>query len=195
METQLENKQYRVFENLFSSKTLNIIESYAKLLPDDKSSYTVWPSEATNNNTAPECFTCDILGKDRLEIINELYNNSKLPCYKKSWLKDSNIVVQKLPIGGHIPKHTDYCIFSLTLFLSTPSGGEFVWWDERNNEHIVTPKFNNAVIACYKNFIRGASHEVRRVNDDVRFTLQLFVFDKTKSSTNETKSVIWEIEK
>ena len=192
MVMQLANKQYKVFENLFSSNTLNIIESYAKLLPGDKSSYNVWPSEATNNNTAPECFTCDILGKDRLEIINELYNNSTLPCYKKSWLKDCDIAVQKLPIGGYIPKHTDHCIFSLTVFLSAPPGGEFVWWDESNNEHVVTPKVNNAVIACYENFIRGASHEVRKVKDDVRFTLQLFVFDKKERTAD--KSVVWDIE-
>lgn len=192
MEMQLESKIYTVVESILSDKVLKILEPYAKLLPNDKSSYDVWAAESTNNNTAPECFTCDVLGKDRLEIVEELYNNDRLPCYQKKWLRNCDIAVQKLPVGGFIPKHTDHCVFSLTVFLSNVSGGEFVWWD---NEvvHIVTPSVNTGVIACYNTYIRGASHEVKEVKEGVRYTMQLFVFDK-KDRTTDNKSVVWDLE-
>ncbi len=192
METQLENKGYIVVDNVLSENALNILKPYAVLLPSDKSSYDVWPAESTNNNTAPECFTCDILGKDRIEIINELYNNSQLPCYKKSWLKNCDIAIQKIPKGGFIPKHTDYCILSLTVFLSTVKGGEFIWWDN-NTVHTVVPEYNKGVISCYDTYKRGASHKVTEVTDGVRFTMQLFVFDKN-SKTDEIKSAIIDLE-
>jgi hypothetical protein len=193
MVTQLESKKYTVVDNVLSEKALKILESYAKLLPNDKSSYDVWPSEATHSNTAPECFTCDVLGKDRLEIITELYNNEQLPCYKKTWLKDCDIAVQKLPKGGFIPKHTDHCILSLTVFLSECEGGEFFWWDTSNNKHVVTPSFNKGIIAFYDTYVRGASHEVNEVKEGIRYTMQLFVFDK-KNRTQEKKSVVWDLE-
>ena len=192
MEMQLENKKYIVVENVFSDKVLKILEPYAALLPTDKSSYNVWPSESTNNNTAPECFTCDVIGKDRLTIIDELYNNSNLPCFKKSWIKQCDIAVQKIPQGGYIPKHTDYCIFSLTVFLSSFAGGEFKWWDENNTEHVIQPSVNKSIIACYNDFTRGALHEVMPVIDGLRFTLQLFVFDKRKNSTSKQGAIILE---
>lgn len=193
MEMQLENKGYIVVKNILSDKALKILEPYAKLLPTDKSSYDVWPGQATNNNTSPECFTCDVLGSDRLEIINELYNNQSLPCYKKTWLRDCDIAVQKIPVGGTIPKHTDHCILSLTVFLSEVKGGEFWWWDHNNDKHIVNSCYNTGIISCADNYTRGASHEVNVVEEGTRFTMQLFVFDK-KNKTAEKKSVIWDME-
>lgn len=193
MAMQLENKKYTVVENVFSDKVLRIIEPYAKLLPSDKSSYDVWPEQSTGSKTTPECFTCDVLGKDRAEILNELFENINLPCYKKNWLKNADIAIQKMPVGGFIPKHSDYCIFSLTVFLSEVQGGEFVWLDEANTEHIVSPLVNKAVIACYNDYIRGATHEVKPVESGIRFTLQLFVFPKHKII--ERKDVNWETDK
>jgi hypothetical protein len=195
MEMPLENKQYIIAEDVLSKKVLKLLEPYARLLATDKSSYNVWPNEMTFNKTAVECFTCDVLGKDRIEIIDELYSNTALPCYNKTWLKGADIAVQKIPAGGQIPKHTDHCIFSLTVFLSSITGGEFVWWDHTDNQHTVTPKYNTGIISCADTYSRGLAHEVLPVQDGVRYTAQIFVFDKTKSSTNETKSVIWEIEK
>lgn len=192
-EMQLENKGYTVVNNILSDKALNILKPYAELLPTDKSSYDVWPSEATLNNTAPECFTCDVLGKDRLEIIDELYNNETLPCYKKTWLKYCDIAIQKLPEGSFIPKHTDHCILSLTVFLSEVGGGEFLWWDQHNNMHTVSTSFNTGIIANYESYVRGASHEVQKVTNGVRYTMQLFVFDK-KNESGEIKSVIWDMD-
>jgi hypothetical protein len=192
MEMQLENKVYTVVDNIFSDKVLAILKPYAKLLPSDKSSYDVWAAESTNNNTAPECFTCDVLGKDRLAVIDELYNNSDLPCYQKKWLKDCDIAIQKLPVGGFIPKHTDHCIFSLTVFLSEVKGGEFYWWGQTNEKHIVQSSYNKGIFSYQDTFTRGFPHEVETVEQGVRFTLQLFVFDKKKQS-NETQGVVWEI--
>lgn len=193
METQLESNGYIVIKNILSDKALKILKPYARLLPTDKSSYNVWPKKSTNNNTAPECFTCDVLGKDRLEIIDELYNNQTLPCYKKTWLKDCDIAVQKIPVGGFIPKHTDHCILSLTVFLSDVKGGEFWWWDHNNDKHIVNSCYNTGIISYSENYSRGASHEVNVVEEGIRFTMQLFVFDK-KDRTTEKKSVIWDME-
>ena len=192
METQLENKGYIVVDNIFSDKVLTILEPYAKLLPSDKSSYNVWPAESTNNNTAPECFTCDVQGKDRLAVIDELYNNIKLPCYQKKWLKDCDIAVQKIPVGGFIPKHSDHCIFSLTVFLSEVKGGEFYWWDEADEKHTIQSSYNTGIISYQDTFTGGFLHEVATVEQGVRFTLQLFVFDKKKQS-KETQGVVWEI--
>lgn len=190
MATQLENKQFTVIDNIFSDRVLKILEPYAKMLPTDKSSYNVWPKESTRNNTAPECFTCDILGKDRIEIINELFENPKLPCYKKVWLNNADIAVQKIPTGGFIDKHSDLCMFSLTVFLSKVEGGQFVWWDEQSTKHIVETSVNKAVLACYNDFVRGAAHEVLPVESETRFTLQMFVFPKHKIDYN--KNVVWE---
>lgn len=194
MEMLLENNDYTVVENIFSSKVLKILEPYAKLLPTDKSSYDVWSDESTNNKTAPECFTCDVLSNDRLAVVDELYNNESLPCYQQKWLKDCDIAIQKLPVGGFIPKHTDYCILSLTVFLSEVAGGEFFWWDSDNVKHVVSTKYNTGIISCKENFQRGLPHEVNTVTSGIRFTLQLFVFDK-KHKTTDVKGVVWEIEK
>jgi hypothetical protein len=190
---QLENKKYIVVENIFSDRVLTLLKPYARLLPTDKSSYDVWPAESTNNNTAVECFTCDVLGKDRTAIIDELYNNKLLPCYGEKWLRDCDIAIQKLPTGGFIPKHTDHCMFSLTVFLSEVKGGEFHWWDSDNNKHIVKSMFNRGVFSNTEEFKRGLPHEVTPVELSTRFTLQLFVFDK-RQKTNDEKGVIWEIE-
>ena len=179
MVMQLESKKFLVVDNIFSDKVLKILEPYAKLLPTDKSSYSAWPDKSTNNKTAPECFTCDITGKDRLLVIEELYNNPILPCYQKKWLKSSDIAIQKIPITGFIPKHSDYCLFSLTVFLSDCEGGEFCWWDENNTSYLIEPYINRGIINSYcENFSRGASHKVLPVQSGTRFTLQLFVFDK-----------------
>jgi hypothetical protein len=192
METQLENKGYIVVDNIFSDKVLTILEPYAKLLPSDKSSYNVWPNEVTFNKTAVECFTCDVLGKDRLAVIDELYNNIKLPCYQKKWLKDCDIAVQKIPVGGFIPKHSDHCIFSLTVFLSEVKGGEFYWWDEADEKHTIQSSYNTGIISYQDTFTGGFMHEVATVEQGVRFTLQLFGNDKKKQS-KETQGVVWEI--
>lgn len=190
MAMQLENKKYTVVNNIFSNKVLRILEPYAKLLSTDKSSYNVWPERSTRNKTLPECFTCDVLGKDRAEILHELFENPNLPCYKKNWLRNADIAVQKMPKGSLIDRHTDNCIFSLTVFLSLVRGGHFVWWDEDGLMHTVEPAINTAVFACYSDYIQGAPHEVKTVESGIRFTLQLFVFPKHK--TTERKDVIWE---
>lgn len=192
METQLENNVYNVVDNIFSDKVLTILKPYAKLLPSDKSSYNVWPNEVTFNKTAVECFTCDVLGKDRLEVIDELYNNIKLPCYQKKWLKDCDIAVQKIPVGGFIPKHSDHCIFSLTVFLSEVKGGEFYWWDEADEKHTIQSSYNTGIISYQDTFTGGFLHEVATVEQGVRFTLQLFGNDKKRQS-KETQGVVWEI--
>lgn len=194
MVMQLESKKYTVVDNVLSARALEILKPYANLLPSDKSSYTVWPDMMTFDKTAVECFTCDVLGKDRMEIIDELYNNSLLPCYKKTWLKGCDIAVQKIPAGGLIPKHTDHCIFSLTVFLSQIEGGEFVWWPNDTDPKTVKSKYNTGIISCYDDYIRGLAHEVLPVKDETRFTLQIFVFDKRKDSSDEPKSVIWEFD-
>jgi hypothetical protein len=189
---QLENNSFIVVENIFSKEVLDLLEPYSTLLPSDKSSYDVWPSESTNNNTAPECFTSDVLGKDRLAIISELFNNNMLPCYNKTWLKQCDIAVQKIPVGGYIPAHTDFCLFSLTVFLSEVSGGEFCWWDKHNNKNIVEPKFNRGIIVSNQTYTRGLKHKVEPVKESTRFTLQLFVFDKNKSSLEKQGAIIEE---
>lgn len=194
METQLESKGYTVINDVFSDRVLDILKPYANLLPNDKSSYDVWSDESTNNKTAPECFTCDVLGNDRLAVIDELFNNKNLPCYQKKWLKDCDIAIQKLPVGGFIPKHTDHCILSLTVFLSEVTGGEFFWWDSNNVKHVINTKYNAGIISCKENFQRGLFHEVNTVTSGIRFTLQLFVFDK-KHKTTDVKGVVWETEK
>ena len=192
MVMQLENKKYTVVDNIFSDRVLKLLEPYAKLLPTDKSSYAVWPDRSTRNKTLPECFTCDVLGKDRAEILHELFENSNLPCYKKNWLKYADIAVQKMPQGALIDQHADQCIFSLTVFLSSFKGGYFVWLDEDGFMHTVEPAINKAVFACYDDYIQGAPHKVNPVESGTRFTLQLFVFDKKERTTN--KSVVWDIE-
>jgi hypothetical protein len=186
----LENKHYIVVDNILSDRALEILAPYASLLPTDKSSYNVWPDLMTLNKTATECFTCDVLSKDRIELIDELFSNPNLPCYKKTWLKSCDIAVQKIPEGGLIPRHTDHCIFSLTVFLSNIVGGEFVWQDGEVT-HIVTPSYNKGIIACLDEYARGPAHEVYPVKNGVRYTLQIFVFDKKKQSSDEVKSVIW----
>lgn len=194
MAMQLENNGFTVIEDVLSKEVLDILEPYAKLLPTDKSSYDVWPDASTNNKTAPECFTSDVLGKDRIQIINELYNNQKLPCFGKSWIKDSDIAIQKIPTGGFIPKHNDYCKFSLTVFLAVVEGGEFVWWDENNIKHIVETKYNRGVAANGESFRRGFDHKVMPVTNGCRFTLQLFVFDKKTRSEKQGAIILEDLE-
>lgn len=178
--------------NILSNSTLELLKPYSNVLPTDKSSYDIWPLQSTNNKTAPECFTHTVSNNIKLTIITELFNNSTLPCYKKPWLKHADIAIQKIPNGGFIPRHTDFCIFSLTVFLNEVSGGEFIWYDENNVENIILPNINTGIVASYDNFTRGASHKVERVTSSLRSTLQLFVFDKFNKSDTESRSVIIE---
>jgi hypothetical protein len=197
METQLENNKYTVFENLLSTKALSILEKYAQLLPNDKNTTDTWTDMHRLYPDLPNAYTCDVLGKDRLEILNELYNNETLPCYKKTWLRDADIAIHKMPHNTVVPKHTDYCMFSITLFLSKDksfTGGEFIWWDDNDDVHVVEPAYNKAIIACYDTFKRGASHEVPPIKDGIRYTMQLFVFEK-RSETDEDRYAHWEVEK
>jgi len=182
---------FQTVPNIFSDSTLKLLKPFLEILPTDKSSYDIWPLESTSNKTAPECFTHTLTDNIRLTVISELFNNTELPCYKKKWLKDADIAIQKIPAGGFIPKHTDYCMFSLTVFLSSVEGGEFIWWDEQT-AHIVVPDINKGIVACYETFSRGPSHRVEPVISGLRSTLQLFVFDKFNKSNNESRSVIIE---
>lgn len=182
MATRLENKRFNVIDNVFSDKVLTILKSYTKPLPVDKSSYDVWPAEVTNNKTAVECFTCDIVGNDKAQILYELYENATLPCYKKTWLKHCDIAIQKMPVGSSIYKHTDNCIFSLTVFLSAFDGGKFIWW-EGDTAHIVEPALNKGIYAYYDNYTIGADHQVTNVESNTRYTLQLFLYSKNIAAT------------
>lgn len=186
-----ESKMFQTVPNIFSHSTLELLKPFLNVSPTDKSSYDIWPLVSTNNKTAPECFTHTITDNIRLTVISELFNNVELPCYKKTWLKDADIAIQKIPAGGFIPKHTDYCMFSLTVFLSTIEGGEFVWWDNQT-AHVVIPDINKGIVACYDTFCRGPSHRVEPVINGLRSTLQLFVFDKFNKSNSTSKSVIIE---
>jgi hypothetical protein len=171
-------KKFTVYDSIFSDKVLKLLEPYTKLLPTDKSSYDVWDPQATMNKTLTESFTCDVLGKDRMEIINELFENPELPCYKKTWLKKCDIAIHKVPPTSLLKKHKDVCRFSLTVFLSSVEGGQFIWWDEEDNEYSVDPYPNKGIIACYDNFTQGAAHAVRPVISGIRYSLQLFVYPK-----------------
>lgn len=180
--TRLENKRFNVIDDVFSDKVLTILKSYTKPLPVDKSSYDVWPAESTNNKTAVECFTCDIVGNDKAQILYELYENATLPCYKKTWLKHCDIAIHKMPVGSSIYKHADNCIFSLTVFLSTFDGGKFIWW-EGDIAHIVEPALNKGIYAYYDNYTIGADHQVTDVESNTRYTLQLFLYPKNIAGT------------
>jgi hypothetical protein len=177
--------------NIFSPSTLELLAPWSGILSTDKSSYDIWPAESTNNRTAPKCFTHTITDNLRLTVISELFNNPKLPCYKKMWLKNADIAIQKIPTGAFIPKHSDYCMFSLTVFLSTVAGGEFTWWDDKNT-YVIEPEINKGIFAFYETFTRGSSHRVEPVINGLRSTLQLFVFDKFNKTNSTTKSVIIE---
>jgi hypothetical protein len=61
-------------------------------------------------------------------------------------------------------------------------------------KHNVSSQYNRGIVVGNKVFKRGLSHEVTSVEEGVRFTLQLFVFDK-REKTDDNKSAIWEIEK
>ena len=186
----MQTKKFTVVDGIFSDRVLTLLEPYAKLLPTDKSSYNVWPDRSTRNKTLPECFTCDVLGKDRTEILHELFENPALPCYKQNWLKDADIAVQKMPEGALIDQHADRCLFSLTVFLSSVNGGYFVWWDDDGFMHTVEPVVNKAVFASYDDYVQGAPHKVNPVESGTRFTLQLFVF--AKHNNTKRKDVVWE---
>lgn len=172
-------KEYHVVEDVFSNSTLSLLKKYCAILPTDSSSYDVWPNQITNYNQLPECFTNTLQGKDKMVVLQELFDHNLLPCAGKKWLKDADIAIQKIVPGGSIRKHRDYCRFSLTVFLSDPDGGEFTWWDHEGINHVVPPKYNAGIYANYDEFCFGAYHEVRQViADKTRFTLQLFVFDQ-----------------
>jgi hypothetical protein len=169
-------------QKVFTDYTMKVLSDYCDLYhADNKSSYRAWPEEATLEKNAPECFSQDVLGKDRMLILNELYYHRELPCAGNKWLMSADIAVQKLPHGGFIPMHQDNCRFSLTVFLSEVDGGEFVWMDGAH-QYTVSPSINKGIYAMYDDFCIGPPHEVKTVqNESGRITLQLFVFDKSNS--------------
>ncbi len=195
METQLESNKYIIFENVFSERILKILSSYTQLLPTDKRTEQYWTDMHKLYPDTPNAFTCDVLGKDRMEIISELFENTRLPCYHKRWLRDADIAIHKMPDGTFVPKHKDHCIFSMTLFISPTidyTGGNFLWWDDNNNMLTVEPKYNTGIVAYYDNFKHGANHQVTTIHGGIRYTMQLFVFDKRNKSTDKDKYALWE---
>lgn len=183
-------KEFVQVDNVFSQHILTMLTEHCHINSSDNSSYDIWPAETTNNNTAKECFSETLLGRRRMLVIQDLYENPILPCYQKPWLKTADIAIQKLPPGGYITRHMDTCFFSLTVFLnSVVSGGEFKWWDADNNTHIVSPRRNTGITAYYDfKLTQGAYHEVTPIDcDQTRYTLQLFVFDKSDPDKNTVK--------
>lgn len=176
----MQTNKYTVVENVLSERSLKLLEPYLQLLPDDKNTKDTWAEMYEVHAGAADAYTQQVLGTDRLTIIEELFNNPKLPCYKKRWLLNAEVDVHKLPDTAFVPKHKDYCMFSLTLFLCKDKdfvGGNFVWWDDDNNVIIVEPEYNKGIIACYDDFRDGADHEVSPVSGGVRYSMQLFVFN------------------
>lgn len=172
-------KEFHTINNVFSDSSLAVLKKYCSILPSDSSSYDVWPSQITNYNQLPECFTSSLQGKDKMFILNELFNHSELPCAGEKWLKDADIAIQKIVPGGSIAEHRDHCRFSLTIFLSEVDGGEFVWKNESGTvRYTVSPQYNRGIYAHYPAIEVGAFHEVLPVLANTRYTLQLFVFDQ-----------------
>ena len=182
----LENKlSFDLLTDVLSVPTLIELGKHASVSDTDISSYDIWPTEVTEDDQAPECFTHNLTGKIRSMVLHDIFMNDQLPCYKQSWVKNADVAIQKIPHQGFITRHIDTCEFSLTVFLNTVHhGGHFVWADEQNNEHYIKPVFNSGVYAYYETAIQGAQHEVLPVRSkQCRSTLQLFVFDKTKDSS------------
>lgn len=180
--------EFHTIDNVFSNGTLQILHKYCSVLPSDNSSYDVWPDVITDNKTLPECFSTTLYNKDRIVVLADLFEHSALPCANKSWLKSADIAIQKIVPGGGIREHQDHCKFSLTVFLNDPSGGEFHWWNELDDVHVVKPKYNTGVYAFYEKCEYGAYHNVTPVTGNInRYTLQLFIFDKE----NEVKGAIY----
>ena len=172
-------QEFHTINDVFSDSTLAVLKNYCSILPSDSSSYDVWPNQITNYNQLPECFTSTVQGKDKMIILNELYNHSVLPCAGEKWIKDADIAIQKIVPGGSIAEHRDHCRFSLTVFLSEVIGGEFVWKNGTETvRYTVSPQYNRGIYAYYPNIEVGAKHEVLPVIADTRYTLQLFVFDQ-----------------
>ena len=172
-------KEFHIVNNVFSDSVLDILNTHCEIKSTDKSSYDIWPDQTTNNKTIAECFSHMLDGRDRIMVVQDLYSNPALPCYKKRWIKDANIAIQKIPKGGYITKHRDNCLFGLTVFLNEIDlGGDFIWWDEQDNLHTVRPECNTGVMAYYDHeLVRGAAHQVTPVeSDQIRYTVQLFVF-------------------
>lgn len=174
------NDQFLVVENVFDESTLKILYKYCDILSTDSSSHDVWPDQITRNKSLPECYTNPLNGRDKMIVLNYLYNHNRLPCSGKKWIKDADIAIQKIVPGGSIAQHRDHTKFSLTVFLSKSEGGDFIWLDSDGiTEHKISPEFNRGIYAfgddsCFT----GAFHEVSTVTGDTnRYTLQLFVFD------------------
>ena len=165
-------------ENVFSDEVINfLVDTYAKVLENDNSSYVVWPKEMTNNNTLPEAFSTTVSGADRIKVLNDLVNNQTLPFNDYKKIKSAQLAVQKLLPGCLIPEHNDKCIASLTVFLNKENvnGGEFVW-EDKGIEITVVPKYNCGVYALYNEGTVGNMHKVNKVSGDAtRYTLQMFI--------------------
>ena len=189
----MENKvSFNLTDSVLSASSLKLLDKHCCISESDISSYDIWPTDVTNDGNATECFTHNIQGQERSMILNDIYNNQDLPCYKKNWIRDADLAIQKIPQAGYITRHVDSCYFSLTVFLNdVEQGGYFVWWDDNQDKHYIKPVRNQGIYAHYDKHSQGADHEVSVVNSpEVRYTLQLFVFDKTDENINSVKIII-----
>lgn len=165
---------------MLSDASLRLLDKHCYISEDDISSYEIWPTDVTQDGEATECYTHNIDAGERGMILTDIFNNSDLPCYKQNWLRNADLAIHKIPQTGCITRHADSCYFSLTVFLNdVQQGGQFVWWDHNQDQHYIKPVRNQGVFAHYDQHGEGADHKVVPVySPEVRYTLQLFVFDK-----------------
>jgi len=182
----MDEQKFSLISDVFSANTMSMLHKHCNIYTTDKSSYAIWPDSVSST---VECFSHTLTGKDRITVLYDLCNNADIPC-DVSLLKTSDIAIQKIPPGGSIGRHADNCHFSLTVFLNDiDQGGEFVWL-QGDQKNIVQPIKNHGIFAYYNGeHTGGADHEVNEVKGSVtRYTLQLFVFDKTGTHDNKYRN-------
>jgi hypothetical protein len=182
---------FRYIENVFDETILNrFYNKYFQILDSDLNSHDIWADSATKNKTLPECFTSNLTTQERYELIEYLYSTPTSPFHQDNRIRNCDVAIQKLLPNCSIPKHTDTCIGSMTVFMNkeydTSNGGQFVWYDPEVEKvsYSVIPKWNCAVWS----YNSGIEHEVTTVNQHNRITMQFFIWDNKKDAKVQVKS-------
>lgn len=130
---------------------------------------TVWYTDG--RTASPSIYKCSDQ-EDGLNsfIYKKIYEMGLVPILPDTTPKVI-IKKQQLPVGGFIEQHDDQNnSIAVTLYLSTPDGGELKIYSGDDQDLLIKPKRGRIVVVK-----AGTRHEVLPVTSGVRDSIQLFI--------------------
>ncbi len=174
-------KDFVIVDNFFSEDILSELKQYCLVKPFDATNVGRWKELTPDVNLVSQE---ELSVNSRLLLCDYLYNTPTTPFYKNKLITNCKVGVYKILKGCNLYEHRDYCVISLTVYLSedwdSKDGGNFYYINSEGKKIIVKNCFNRAIIFINDENIKENSYNYTHgfteiTGDAVRYTLQLFV--------------------